>query len=166
MFRKNCQYKVKSIKKDDEGRLCVIEVQIDDTDITLCNVYGTNKDDVQFFTQVEKVLLECNENKIILGDFNTVIDPSIDRYGSKINNKNVCEKIKSMMSELRLTDVWRDRNENKMEFSWTRRGAKDGRLQASRIDYALVSKGVDNWVENPMYVSAFHTDLRAFHLCY
>ena len=99
-----------------------------------------------------------------MGDFNTVINPKLDRYGAGVsNNKGVCEKIKQLCESQMLTDVWRDRNENKMEFSWKRK-SKENRLQASRIDYALVSQGVDYWVESTIYVSAFHTDHRAFQI--
>ena len=47
------------------------------------------------------------------------------------------------MSEFSLNDVWRIRNEDKLEFSWIKKTVRVQERKASRIDFALVSAGLD-----------------------
>ena len=98
-----------------------------------------------------------------MGDFNVSADPKIDRYNSIRNHitaqnpdkRRSRESILNLMEEYYLCDIWRDRNPEKMYFSWTKRSPG---LSASRIDYALVSKNIGSFIPNITYVPAFNTD--------
>ena len=66
-----------------------------------------------------------------------------------------------MCDEYKLVDVWRVQNQEKREYSWFKRG---NILKASRIDFALVSAGLDQKAENVMYKSTVQTDHRALYM--
>ena len=60
-----------------------------------------------------------------------------------------------------LKDVWRIQNPDKRQYSWLK---GNNRNIASRIDFALVSAGLDQKVEAIMYISAVKTDHRAIYM--
>ena len=137
---------VRVIRKyhDTEGRCNIIEFKEQDYMITLCNIYAPNKDCPHFFESLSKTLEGFSENKIIMGDFNVVLDENLDRYNSNRNKNTPIRKaatrhaLENILEEYCLADVWRIRNNDKKEFSWSKRCPG---LCASRIDYAIVSRG-------------------------
>ena len=144
---------------DPQGRYLIAEIKINNNLMTLCNIYGPNKDTPSFFTDIFTKLDTKHDEKVIMGDFNLVLDPEIDRYGSNYNNHYASSLLRELMSEYELFDPWRTYNPNCMRFSWRKRNP---RLQASRLDFALVSKGLD--IENTLYIPAIKTDHDAFFL--
>ena len=65
------------------------------------------------------------------------------------------------MSDLMLVVVWRVRNPESRQYSWMRTNPQ---ITASRLDYALVSEGLDSNCVNTMYLPGIKTDHRAFYL--
>lgn len=73
---------------------------------------------------------------IIGGDFNCVLDPTIDRStGTDISHQQTRKIIKNYMVELNLIDTWRWLNPDKREYSCFSNTYKT----YSRIDYLLTS---------------------------
>ena len=166
MFKKDFKCEKYNIKKSEEGRFLICEIKVDETMVALCNIYGPNKDDPSFFVKTVENMNELSIHKLILGDFNTVLS-QVDRMSGTIVKKNSQQAILNIMNEWCLKDVWRERHPDTVEFSWSRinnsLNIEDQitQMQASRIDYLLTSTGVDIWIDNIMYVSAFKTDHRA-----
>ena len=102
-----------------------------------------------------------NDNLIIIGDFNLVMNPDIDRRGSMFNNVKAHGVLMEIMEELLLVDVWRLHNPDTRLFSWMR--AKP-RLVASRLDFALVSQGLANIIQQTMYLPGIRTDHLGFYM--
>ena len=65
------------------------------------------------------------------------------------------------MEEYYLRDIWRIQNPEAREYSWFKTGNLN---KASRIDFALVSGGLDQYIENSIYISALFTDHRAMYM--
>lgn len=75
---------------------------------------------------------------LILGDFNLVLDPKLDRANSKIYHPQAPQTLLEFAEHLELVDPWRIGNPQTKRYSWHRaQGAQHG---ASRIDFALVDK--------------------------
>ena len=101
-----------------EGRALALNININEKKLILVNVYGPNKDDVTFFQKIETFCNE-NENVILGGDFNVVIDPNIDKNGGNKNTHTRCRtKLKELMDKFELIDVWRVFNKNKKVYTW------------------------------------------------
>ena len=102
-----------------------------------------NKDSPLFFKNLDTLLELRSENKIIIGDFNLVLDENLDRSLSANNNKKAASVVKDIMSHYKLADIWRERNPNTIEYSWFRGTQDINGFRASRIDFILISKGID-----------------------
>ena len=64
------------------GRLQSLEIKIKDQLILLINIYGPNMDNTHIFKQLQTYLSNNSEKQfIIAGDFNTVLDPDLHKFG-------------------------------------------------------------------------------------
>ena len=165
LFSRNKFINITDVCSDSEGRIlmCNINEGTTESDICLCNVYGPNKDTPAFFGKLSELLAKYSEHKLIMGDFNVVQNVTLDQYGSTVNNNKAKEKLNVLMDTYYLTDVWRQRNPDTLRFSWKRTKPK---LQASRIDYALVSHGLSNMIKNCSYLMSMMTDHSAMYVFY
>ena len=74
------------------------------------------------------------------------------------------------MEELSLEDAWRTINPEQTRYSWYRRKKVGALLKgmpqisASRIDYAITSKGLCNQIHNTMYLNGINSDHSAFFI--
>ena len=160
LFSRNIFFNINNIVKDINGRYIICDINQDSTQktITLCVLYGPNKDTPVFFDTLESILMERCENKLMIGDLNLVLDTKLDRKESENNNKHACEKLKQIMDVYYLTDVWRDRNPGVRRYTWRNKN------HASRIDNMLISQGLDNMVKNCTYLQGILTDHSAAYI--
>ena len=94
-------------------------------------------------------------HKIVLGDFNLTLNPEMDRHNTIERHPSAVKKLKSIMREWGLLDLWRVRNPHAKRFTWDRNKPK---YVASRIDNILVSEGVSTLVENITHINGIRTD--------
>ena len=138
-IKKNVEFKLIDEYKDNEGRLLLINVEINNAIYTIINIYAPNNTNKRntFFKQVDRFINEHSIGQIILaGDYNDILS-KIDTkklYQSKKFDKPV-HNLKSMIKSHKLIDIWRQKNKTKTQFTWNR---KD-KSEATRIDYFLVS---------------------------
>ena len=68
------------------GRLQALEIIINETEITPINLDNPNNDNKTFFDQLERLNNDHNEqNFIVGGDFNTVINESMDKRNGRVD---------------------------------------------------------------------------------
>ena len=126
---------------DPEGRFIIINISINNKPVTICSIYGPNSDDPSFFhTFFSSILNLSNCPVIIGGDFNTVIDPSLDRSNPSINKRNwqSTETIKQFMSDFGLGDGWRLLHPSAREYTFF----SPVHHSYSRIDFFLTSNSI------------------------
>ena len=114
LFSKDNPYRIVNTKKDQEGRVLICELENKDNPlnrVTLCNLYGPNKDRPDFFKQSIDLSLELAPELIFVGDFNMVQDVELDRKGSIHTYPKAHEALMTIMEQLELVDIWRVRNE-------------------------------------------------------
>ena len=138
LLKPSTTFDVLNTVKDDGGRILLVTVKINDTAITLINVYGPNIDDDRFFVELHNLVLDHGEEPYIIGgDFNTVIDAKLDKFPKLIQNHPKCVKVmKDMISDLELIDIWRSRHSTQLKYTWMSHDYNIG----SRNDYFLVLK--------------------------
>ena len=154
---------VRNIYSSEDGRTIMIDIHEQDKEsiITLVAIYAPNQDTPQYFQHIAQMLKLRSENKIIIGDFNCVLNVDLDRKNTYNNNNKSKDILDDIMDEFLLLDIWRIHNPEKREYSWF----KSGYLQkASRIDFALVSAGLDQKIEHSTYLDGLKTDHRALYL--
>ena len=52
LLRNTFQYKVKCVKVDDDGRICLLKITFDERDYIVASIYGPNVDDPNFFCKL------------------------------------------------------------------------------------------------------------------
>ena len=64
------------------GEIQALKVKMYERNVVFINVYGPNADDKTFFELLCNFLEENEENEFIIGgDFNTVLEPKLDKMG-------------------------------------------------------------------------------------
>ena len=145
------------VTSHDQGRFNIVRVKLVDLEFTLCNLYGPNLDDESLFSEISALLNKdvYKHEIMMIGDFNVALDPKMDRKNKTQPHPKVAEAVQTLIQEFRLTDPWRDRHPNDITYSWQRNFSI---LAASRIDYSLVSGGLNNLIRDTYYVNGVRTD--------
>jgi len=143
LVRKKINFVLMNQHKDKEGRLLCLEAKLNDVKIVLCNVYAPNKEEPEFFHEVNKTLTNLEGYVILGGDFNQTMDGILDRSQ---NNIRAIPRDRAAIHTLKddngLTDIWRLVNPREREYTFLSNCHKT----FSRIDYFLISKSLTDCV--------------------
>ena len=90
--KRNCPVKISNCVVDEEGRIITCDVEENDEKVSVIAIYAPNKDSPQFFRKIAKILKERCEKRIIIGDFNLVLDVDKDRLNTYQNNEKAKER--------------------------------------------------------------------------
>ena len=122
----------------------MVHLVINDTELVLAIIYAPTRDNKQeqltFFKYIHDILVHFMGKSIILGgDFNTYLNPSLDKSGGVKEEVSETSKVLlNMCDELGLFDVYRSHNPEGKRFTWRNKG-KPGLVQ-SRLDMFIVSE--------------------------
>ena len=150
-----------NIFTDEAGRVIIIDVEENGAFTTIAAIYAPNEDNPNFFVQIRDQLKLRHDNKIIIGDFNFAMNNEVDRLNTYNNNTKARDKVEDIMDEFSLKDIWRIQNPERREYSWRKKGNLN---KASRIDFVLISAGLDQKAKMVQYISSIMTDHRAIYL--
>ena len=119
----NPSYDVVSCSRNQDGRLLCAEFSKDGNLIQLVNIYAnTAKPESTFFESLYQVL-DPDTPTVLCGDFNTVVDPIKDRFGSNSQSPsayNWSVTLHHLMSTYDLHDARCTIHPNAQEYSWHR----------------------------------------------
>lgn len=141
LINKKISYVHNTTITDPEGRFVIINITINNYSLTIGNLYGPNTDDPSFFQNFFSSISNLSNCPIIIaGDFNTVLDPTTDRFNN-IGKKHIwksTDSIKQFMSDMGLGDSWRLQHPDIKAFSFY----SPVHHSYSRIDYFLTSNSI------------------------
>ena len=124
-------FKTKVVKRGKEGHYIMIKGSIQE-DITIINIYAPNKGALQYVRHMLKNMKgEINNNKIIVGDFNTSLTP-MDRSTKQKTNKET-QTLNDTIDQLDLIDIYRTFHHKTMNFTFF----SSAHETFSRIDHIL-----------------------------
>ena len=108
----NCRtnIQIESFDRDERGRFLICNAAYESMKITLCSLYAPNEDNPQFFLNLLSRVSDAIDSLILLGDFNLVIDMSVDSVNTLSNHNKSVEVLQQFMNETLLIDIWRVRN--------------------------------------------------------
>lgn len=134
-------YEHMSTIKDKEGRYILIRGRIGGNLFTFYNVYIPPGSGSDFYLQtLDRIATEAQGTLLCGGDFNVTLEPHLDSSGTRIGqSKKTTRKINSIISELGLIDVWRQRNPTVKDYTFF----SAPHSTYSRIDFFLIF-GTDN----------------------
>ena len=114
-----------NIKRANLGRILVIEVKIDQSDFVLINIYKANTNSEQLHTLKDLInILENfediqNKSVVLGGDFNVILNPSLDlEVGKPVIKKKTIAKLIQITENLDLCDNWRIGNSKRKRFTF------------------------------------------------
>lgn len=126
---------------DSNGRYVILDIDIDGVRMTVGSIYGPNEDNPEFFIDViHQIESIPNDNRIIGGDFNLILDLNLDKKGGqKSTHKKSCTLVKNWMEETELVDIWRLQHPDSHMYTWNRKRPSP---IFCRLDFFLVSYGI------------------------
>lgn len=156
LFNNNFDFEVKQTVKDKQGNYIILTIKTMNQEITLVNIYGPNNDNPQFYLTLQEKIRQLQNPKIIIGgDWNLVLNPSIDYYNYKHNNNvNAQKQVIDMIDQLELVDVWREVNPETLRYSWRRQTPP----QQARLDFFLISENLITFVNDSDILLSYRSD--------
>ena len=158
LLNNNFEYKVEKINSDVNGNYIILDINIEGKKFTLINLYGPNDDKPKFYKELrQKYKTLNNDNIIMCGDWNLVINPDLDTNNYlHINNPRARnEVVDSIIEEDGFLDTYRIFHEEKREYTWSRRNPV--RKQA-RLDFFLTSFECFLYVYATNIIPGYRTD--------
>ena len=140
-----------------KGRLQAIEIKINDSCVTIINVYGPNQDETNIFNKLKEYVDNNNDKTFIIGgDFNTVLNEDIDKKnGSKHTHIKKRRTLQDIIQTHNLVDIWRIQNPDKHQFTWH---SNSRPTVFCRLDYFLISDNLTNFVSQNNIKPGYNTD--------
>ena len=139
LLNNNFEYKVEKVISDINGNYIILDINIEGTKFTLINLYGPNNYKPNFYKELRRKYNSLNNDNVIMcGDWNLVINPDLDTNNYlHINNPRARNEIlDNIIEEDGFLDIYRILHEEKREYTWSRRNPV--RKQA-RLDFFLIS---------------------------
>ena len=147
------------------GRIIVLDIEINNKDITLINIYGPNDDKTYLFDTLEAFITNNKDKNIILaGDFNTVLNPSIEKKNGRKDTSKKCQiSLNNLIFNNNLIDIWRENNPNLLQYTWH---SNTKPVIFSRLDYFLISEYLKNTIPKCKIKPGYKSDHSAVILTF
>ena len=156
LIKRTVQHTIIDIKHSDCGNFVIIACKLGTETYLMVNIYGPNDDDPNFYTVLTNMLRTYETDHIIIGgDFNFVINPSVDSFNyAREYNLNAKRIFLNYVEEESLLDVWRERNPNNSEYTW----ARNSPLKCGRLDMLFVNIRLMISVQETKIKPGYRTD--------
>ena len=159
LFSAKLEFDLINVHKTEDGRMILINMKIEDKNMTLINIYAPNDQANRkaFFNKVYKwgTQYALNKDEIIIGgDFNCVESPKLDRNESSsyVTDTSLKSYI-SLKEKLKLFDIWRVMQPDKKQYTY---------LEKSRLDKFLITQECSNFTQK---TKIFTAGIRSDHKC-
>ena len=122
LIKQSLQVQVLDSKIDKNGRYVILKCKIGNETYTLSNIYAPNTDNPQFFTDItEQIDAFETDLKIIGGDFNLVLDLTVDKQGGiPLTHTESLKILVAYIAQNDLINVWRELNQDVRRYTWCR----------------------------------------------
>ena len=140
LFRENIKHKILSKYSSDDGRILLVNVQINNTILSCVSVYAPNNEDAKlnFMHSLKSFIFSHSSNTdniLIGGDFNSCLGES-DRYPPKNKLSKSDLALNSLLKACKLKDCWQFSNPDLNGYTYYDKKSKTH----SRLDYFLMSE--------------------------
>jgi exonuclease III len=120
LLKENLPISIKNTVIDENGRYVIIQGQIEETTFKIAGYYGPNNDDPTILLTLLKDLDSMEgTHTVLMGDFNLVLDVSIDKKGGLPTTHKKSQKLLlDWMEENNLYDIWRIQHQHNKTYTW------------------------------------------------
>ena len=148
---------------DNDGRILILDADIDDENFILIKLYNPNAEAEQLKTlsklteKLTKLHLTQNNNVICAEDFNLFFNVKLESYGGNpVFKKRSVVKIVELKGTYNLTDIWRIRNPKANQYAF-RQNHVSGFLQRC-LDYFFISNNIQEFILDTDIIPAISSD--------
>ena len=147
LLTRNVSISKTNIKSDENGRYLLFKLCISDINLCCAVVYApadSSKSRRKFFKSLKNIIskFKGKDDKVILiGDFNCVEFPSLDRSDAGNFPDNSVNFLQDINSDFDLLDLWRQRNPTEKTFTYFSENSD----RASRLDRIYVSSDINHF---------------------
>ena len=166
-FRESLSFQIENEIKDKNGRILILQVNIQGSHYILINIYNANSEQQQLtvLNQLDEFLdtIEINRDTQILlgGDLNFIHDLLLDADGGKLSLKLMpIATMQDLTERQNLCDVWRVRNPTNSGFTFRQ---KNPFLQRC-LDYIFISNELQESVVNVEVLPSVNSDHSSIYL--
>ena len=160
---------VNNQKTDNNGRILILDVIINDVNFVLINLYNANTEteQVSVLNNLSSLLknfdVTLEKNLMLAGDFNLFLNSNLDAKGGKraIKKKSLAKLIQ-LKESFDLCDIWRIRNQVTSTFTFRQKHCT-GFIQL-RLDYIFISNSLQEFVNDRSILTSLSTDHSPVHL--
>ena len=160
---------VNNQKTDNNGRVLILDVTINDINLVLMNLYNTYTETKQvsvlnnLSSLLENFDVTLEKNLILAEDFNLFLNSNLDAKGGKpaIKKKSLAKLIQ-LKESYDLCDIWRIRNPVTSTFTFRQKHCT-GFIQF-RLDYIFISNSFQEFVNGTSILTSVSTDHSPVHL--
>ena len=145
----------------------MLKLSVKDEIFYLLNLYAPNTENkqIQFYRDVKRIMeienISRDDNIILGGDFNLIMDADKDKSGGNLGIKeNALQQLNSIIDHFDLLDIWRMKNYHTKRFTWRQKTPK---IQC-RLDYWFVSNNLCDNVSNVDIKPSVRSDHSAIYL--
>ncbi len=162
LIHKDIPFQAKEVVTDNNGRYVIVSGQLFASLVIMINIYAPNYDDGNFFDKLFSTIpSDNNYNLIIGGDFNCVLNTTLDRSSNKPQSLTKSARvINGFISQYGVSDIWRFKFNNKKVFSFF----SNTYHSYTRIDYFLLDNRLLGNVTSCSYHSITISDHGAVSL--
>ena len=150
-----------------DARILILDVDIDDENFILINLYSPNTEAEQLKTlsklteMLNKLHLTQNNNIICAGDFNLLFNIKLESYGGNpVFKKRSVVKVFELKETYNLTDIWKIRNPKAKQYTFRQKHVS-GFLQR-RLDYFFISNNIQEFILDTNIIPAISSDHSPF----
>lgn len=154
----------------DNGNLLLQEFSHGGRSFLLVSLYGPNEDSPEFYDSVKTAISKFIDGNavdflILQADWNLTVDPEKDTIGyQQVNNPRAMGKLRLLMEEFDLHDVWRMFNPDTRRYTYRQKNQRalvqDGspEYKQSRLDFFLISGNLLPFVKTCSINYGYRTD--------
>ena len=148
LLKNSFEYEIQNTYKDEMGNILVIDIKIsNEFTLRIINIYGPNKDNPEFFCQIENYISSNpSDYLIICGDLNITLDPKKDSKNYSTihsnNNPKSRQKVLELIDNYDLIDIYRHLHPDEYRFTWKKTNSN----KAARLDYFIVTNSLTDLI--------------------
>ena len=161
-------FAVNNQKNDNDGRILILAVTINDVNFVLINLYNANTETEQLSvlnnlsTLLEKFDATLEKNLILAGGFNFFLNSKLDaKRGKPAIKKNSLAKLIQLKESYDLCDIWRIRKPVTSTFTFRQKHSAG--FIRRRLDYIFISNSLQ-FVNDTSILTSLSTDDSPVHL--
>ena len=152
----NIEYTLLDKTRDSNGWCIVLRISIENSVYVIFNIYGHNKDKVEYFKKILSIVNSLDKKHIIIaGDYNMITDRNFDCINRQKNNDRLCNYFVHQCDQNHVVDSFRYNCPKDKKSTWFRHNLS---LISSRWDISWISHSLLQCIGPTFFKPSYKSD--------